>query len=596
MRRTHGSRGRGVVAGKGFVPPRGKHGHGTHNDGGPPPSSSTEGTDHSRNAIHTPLHQPRDQRTAHDDFWKRIRTKPPTNRTGHTTLRSTLQEMRTNNKSSAAASRQAPESPEVEVKRLTVPAARVESKYEPQTLMEQVSLLDQIGRLCRGDKRFAQHVEKAARRAANGGCGGDEAKGILALVQDKQRGDRNELLFIDLDGQVLGDKPGGDLSTFQSLSADGEGIDRPKEPPGSSSATLPSRHPETPPRRPRTPATPKKRPQKMRHGPHITGSPDGSRLRTSPGVGGSESRAPAPSLLTAGKSKTGEQVRYEVRRMADEMGWHNSCEVEGVEVAFASLVKPREDGETEGEEAAAKRGVSNECLGPVAKVPEDPAVLQLNGERYFLPITHKPTCLSSSRSDGRGHMAAAMKGPSAIEKEAQGVGAHGGVKELTWDTLHELLSRAKRERDILLKDRYELDRRSKQRIQQLEGEVEILRMTDTKRLVDNLSNCSRTPEEMTTIAKHLMQRRAVILQEELPLIEQMATKTIRLAQAAERANREDKCVVCSEEEKDTILLPCGHKCVCFACAASVVQQQATINRVCPVCKMYVARIDTVAAS
>ena len=61
-----------------------------------------------------------------------------------------------------------------------------------------MSLLDQIGRLCRGDKRFAQHVEKAARRAASGECGGDEAKGILALVQDKQRGDRNELLFIDV--------------------------------------------------------------------------------------------------------------------------------------------------------------------------------------------------------------------------------------------------------------------------------------------------------------------------------------------------------------------------------------------------------------
>ena len=156
-----------MVAGKEFVPPRGKYGHGTHNDGGPPASSSTEGTDQSRNAIHTPLQQPRDQRTAHDDckmlrclhpfrmliclhsstafflccwsVWKKIRTKPPTNRTGHTTLRSTLQEMRTNNKSSAAASRQAPESPEVEVKRLTVPAARVESKYEPQTLMEQVN-------------------------------------------------------------------------------------------------------------------------------------------------------------------------------------------------------------------------------------------------------------------------------------------------------------------------------------------------------------------------------------------------------------------------------------------------------------------------
>ena len=152
----------------------------------------------------------------------------------------------------------------------------------------------------------------------------------------------------------------------------------------------------------------------------------GSRLRTSSGVGGSKSRAPAPSLLkrklTAGTSKTGEQVRYEVRRMADEMGWSNSFEVEGVEVAFASLAKHREDGEREGEETAAKvstplpllsfgpsvrpsihpsvrhalvcvcqRGVSNECLGPVAKVPEDPAVLQLNGERYFLPITHKPT-------------------------------------------------------------------------------------------------------------------------------------------------------------------------------------------------------------
>ena len=43
----------------------------------------------------------------------------------------------------------------------------------------------------------------------------------------------------------------------------------------------------------------------------------------------------------------------------------------------------------------------------------------------------------------------------------------------------------------------------------------------------------------------------------------------------------DECVVCLEHGRDHVMLPCGHLCVCGACALQV---QGEPIPVCPMCR------------
>jgi hypothetical protein len=43
-----------------------------------------------------------------------------------------------------------------------------------------------------------------------------------------------------------------------------------------------------------------------------------------------------------------------------------------------------------------------------------------------------------------------------------------------------------------------------------------------------------------------------------------------------------ECVVCLEEHRTTAMVPCGHRCVCDACAASCFA--AGQSRLCPMCR------------
>ena len=44
------------------------------------------------------------------------------------------------------------------------------------------------------------------------------------------------------------------------------------------------------------------------------------------------------------------------------------------------------------------------------------------------------------------------------------------------------------------------------------------------------------------------------------------------------------CVVCLEEEKEVLLLPCSHLCLCSACAQSIMAS----TKQCPVCRSAIA--------
>ena len=52
--------------------------------------------------------------------------------------------------------------------------------------------------------------------------------------------------------------------------------------------------------------------------------------------------------------------------------------------------------------------------------------------------------------------------------------------------------------------------------------------------------------------------------------------------AAPRVEEEVQCVVCMDERKQHVLMPCMHMCVCEACAQRLLEVQTT--PLCPVCR------------
>ena len=43
---------------------------------------------------------------------------------------------------------------------------------------------------------------------------------------------------------------------------------------------------------------------------------------------------------------------------------------------------------------------------------------------------------------------------------------------------------------------------------------------------------------------------------------------------------EKECLVCLTEEKNTVIMPCGHMCVCLECGNGLVKAKHT----CPICR------------
>ena len=61
--------------------------------------------------------------------------------------------------------------------------------------------------------------------------------------------------------------------------------------------------------------------------------------------------------------------------------------------------------------------------------------------------------------------------------------------------------------------------------------------------------------------------------------EALDTAAAALAEAQE-------CVVCMEQEKSYVLVPCGHAVVCQSCAENIM----ATTRACPVCRQHVEQV------
>lgn len=60
----------------------------------------------------------------------------------------------------------------------------------------------------------------------------------------------------------------------------------------------------------------------------------------------------------------------------------------------------------------------------------------------------------------------------------------------------------------------------------------------------------------------------------------MAASTTAIETPPSTLNNEPECVICFSEPKSHAFIPCGHKCVCKACADAVIAK----NRECPMCR------------
>ena len=111
----------------------------------------------------------------------------------------------------------------------------------------------------------------------------------------------------------------------------------------------------------------------------------------------------------------------------------------------------------------------------------------------------------------------------------------------------------------------------------------------------NYSDSTRddTPSPKLTVFDVRMMMRNLSLDESLEMIraleliyEEKVDLQIEEEEAEAQLREDEKCSICLQRAKDSVLTPCGHKCVCSPCAL-VLQDEGTSRRVrnkCPICR------------
>ena len=61
----------------------------------------------------------------------------------------------------------------------------------------------------------------------------------------------------------------------------------------------------------------------------------------------------------------------------------------------------------------------------------------------------------------------------------------------------------------------------------------------------------------------------------------------------EREKDKRKCVVCQDQNKCVLILPCRHMCLCVDCANHIVRARYVVRRVCPLCRQQIEKVMNV---
>ena len=63
-----------------------------------------------------------------------------------------------------------------------------------------------------------------------------------------------------------------------------------------------------------------------------------------------------------------------------------------------------------------------------------------------------------------------------------------------------------------------------------------------------------------------------------------------LARRLESERDKHKCVVCQDNPKNVLVMPCKHMCLCIDCARSIVNNRNQQRRVCPLCRSKITKV------
>lgn len=66
-----------------------------------------------------------------------------------------------------------------------------------------------------------------------------------------------------------------------------------------------------------------------------------------------------------------------------------------------------------------------------------------------------------------------------------------------------------------------------------------------------------------------------------------------LARAVEHEREKQKCVVCQDEHKSVLILPCRHMCLCVNCGNKIARSKNVDRRICPLCRQRIRTIMNV---
>jgi hypothetical protein len=72
--------------------------------------------------------------------------------------------------------------------------------------------------------------------------------------------------------------------------------------------------------------------------------------------------------------------------------------------------------------------------------------------------------------------------------------------------------------------------------------------------------------------------------------EEGATEAEQAIGNEDEDDEEKCCKVCLFEEKDTLIMPCGHFCVCHDCGEQLKQK----NPLCPMCRQHIGQLLPIA--
>ncbi|XP_041368847.1 uncharacterized protein LOC121383118 [Gigantopelta aegis] len=61
----------------------------------------------------------------------------------------------------------------------------------------------------------------------------------------------------------------------------------------------------------------------------------------------------------------------------------------------------------------------------------------------------------------------------------------------------------------------------------------------------------------------------------------------------EKEKDKRKCVVCQDQNKCVLILPCRHMCLCVDCANHIVRARYAVRRVCPLCRQQIEKVMNV---